>query len=117
MRLVEGVAAQVGLGMENAELARQTEQKLQETETLLSVSQALASTLDLDALARQFLRHVAGAAGRRHRGHVAPRRGRQWMTPFAGYHVPAERSPRSATCASASTRTRSSARRPAAASR
>ncbi|MGH7348759.1 MAG: GAF domain-containing protein, partial [Candidatus Rokuibacteriota bacterium] len=63
VRLLEGVAAQVGLGMENAELTRQTEQKLQETETLLSVSLTLASTLDVDALTRQFLRHVARGLG------------------------------------------------------
>src|SRR5439155_12683991 len=55
-RLVEGVAAQVGLVMENAELARQTEVKLRETETLLSVSRTFSSTLDLQALLRHFLR-------------------------------------------------------------
>jgi len=90
VRLVEGVAAQVGLGMENADLARQTEQKLQETETLLSVSQALASTLDLDALTRQFLRHVAHGLGADTAGVWLLEDDRQWMTPFAGYHVPAE---------------------------
>ena len=49
IRLLEGVAAQVGLAMENAELSRQTAGKLQETETLLSVSRTLSSTLDLDS--------------------------------------------------------------------
>src|SRR5262249_47600959 len=58
LRLVEGVAAQVGLALENAELARQTGEKLRETETLLSVSRALSSTLELDALLRHLLRQV-----------------------------------------------------------
>jgi len=50
------VASQVGLAMENAELARQTREKLRETETLLSVSRALSSTLEIDALLRQVTR-------------------------------------------------------------
>ena len=88
VRLVEGVAAQVGLGMENAKLVRQTEQKLQETETLLSVSQALASTLDLDALTRQFLRHVAHGLAADTAGVWLLEDNREWLAPFAGYHVP-----------------------------
>jgi GAF domain-containing protein/CheY-like chemotaxis protein len=36
VRLIEGVAAQVGLAMENAELARQTRLRLEETEALLA---------------------------------------------------------------------------------
>jgi len=91
MRLIEGVAAQVGLGMENAELARQTEQKLQETETLLSVSQALASTLDMDALTRPFLRHVAQGLGADIAGMWLLEDDGEWMAPFAGYHIPVDR--------------------------
>ena len=91
VRLVEGVAAQVGLGMENAELVRQREQKLQETETLLSVSQALASTLDMDTLARQFLRHVAQGLGADIAGIWLLEDNGEWMAPFAGYHVPVDR--------------------------
>jgi GAF domain-containing protein/CheY-like chemotaxis protein len=90
VRLVEGVAAQVGLGMENAELARQTATKLQETETLLSVSQALASTLDVDALTRQLLRHVVRGLGADLAGLWVLEDNGQWMTPLAGYHVPAD---------------------------
>jgi GAF domain-containing protein/CheY-like chemotaxis protein len=57
-RLVEAVARQVGLALENAELARRTEAKLRETETLLSVSRALTSTADLPGLLRHFLGQV-----------------------------------------------------------
>jgi GAF domain-containing protein/CheY-like chemotaxis protein len=91
VRLVEGVAAQVGLGMENAELSRQTAQKLQETETLLSVSQTLASTLDMDALTRQFLRHVVQGLGADLAGVWLLEEDGEGMAPFAGYHVPRER--------------------------
>ena len=91
IRLLEGVAAQVGLGMENAELARQTQQKLQETETLLSVSQTLASTLDVGALTRPFLRHVAHGLGADSAGLWLLEDDGEWMAPLAGYHVPADR--------------------------
>ncbi|HUP36177.1 MAG TPA: GAF domain-containing protein [Candidatus Limnocylindria bacterium] len=91
LRLLEGVAAQVGLGMENAELGRQTEVKLQETETLLSVSQTLASTLDVDVLTRQFLRHVARGLGADSAAMWRLEDDGEWMTPLAGYHLPAER--------------------------
>ncbi len=91
VRLLEGVAAQVGLGIENMELARQTELKLQETETLLSVSQTLASTLDVDALTRQFLRLVARGLGADSAGMWLLEDDGEWMTPLAGYHVPSER--------------------------
>jgi GAF domain-containing protein/CheY-like chemotaxis protein len=91
VRLIEGVAAQVGLGMENVDLARQTELKLHETETLLSVSQTLASTLDVDALTRQFLRHVVHGLGADSAGMWLLEDDREWLTPLAGYHVPADR--------------------------
>ncbi|HXA95814.1 MAG TPA: GAF domain-containing protein, partial [Candidatus Dormibacteraeota bacterium] len=91
VRLVEGVAAQVGLGMENAELSRQTEQKLQETETLLSVSQTLASTLDVDSITRQFLRHVVRGLAADIAGIWLLEDNGEWLAPVAGYHVPADR--------------------------
>jgi GAF domain-containing protein/ActR/RegA family two-component response regulator/anti-sigma regulatory factor (Ser/Thr protein kinase) len=91
VRLVEGVAAQVGLGMENAELVRQREVKLQETETLLSVSRTLASTLDVDALTRQLLSHVARGLGADSTGIWLLEDDGEWMVPLAGYHVPPPR--------------------------
>jgi GAF domain-containing protein len=91
IRLVEGVAAQVGLGMENADLVRQTEVKLQETETLLSVSRTLASTLDVDALTRQLLSHVARGLGADSAGIWLREDDGEWMAPVAGYHVPPPR--------------------------
>jgi len=88
IRLVEGVAAQVGLAMENAELARQTQRKLAETETLLSVSRAVSSTFDLHGLVRHFLRQVANTFEADTVGLWLVDESGQWLTPLAGYHVP-----------------------------
>src|SRR5262249_45410899 len=90
LRLVEGVAAQVGLALENAELARQTGEKLRETETLLSVSRALSSTLELGALLRHFLRQVARVSEADSVGVwlIDPATGA--LEPHTGYRVPAD---------------------------
>ena len=91
IRLVEGVAAQVGLAMENADLARQTQVKLAETQTLLSVSRALSSTLDFQALLRHFLRAVATTLGADCVGSWLVQEDGEWLEPVAGYRVPPER--------------------------
>ncbi|HXJ84866.1 MAG TPA: GAF domain-containing protein, partial [Candidatus Methylomirabilis sp.] len=91
IRLIEGAAVQVGLAMENAELARQTQQKLEETERLLAVSRTLASTLDLDTLPRQFLRHVVRGLRADSAGMWLVNETGEWMEPLAGYHIPPDR--------------------------
>jgi GAF domain-containing protein/ActR/RegA family two-component response regulator len=91
IRLVEGVAAQVGLAMENADLARQTQVKLAETQALLSVSRALSSTLDFQALLRHFLRAVATTLGADCVGSWLVQEDGEWLEPAAGYRVPPER--------------------------
>ncbi len=91
VRLVEGVAAQVGLAMENAELSRQTQIKLAETETLLSASRALSTTLDLQGLVRHFLRSVAHALEADCVGSWLLEEDGEWLAPLAGYRIPPER--------------------------
>ena len=91
VRLLEGVAAQVGLAMENAELARQTQVKLAETQTLLSVSRALSSTLDFQALLRHCLRVVATTLGADCVGSWLVQEDGEWLEPIAGYRIPPER--------------------------
>jgi GAF domain-containing protein len=88
VRLLEGVAGQVGLAMENAELARQTQIKLAETETLLSVSRAVSSTFELQELVRHFLRQVANTFAADTVGLWLVDETGRWLTPLAGYHVP-----------------------------
>jgi GAF domain-containing protein/CheY-like chemotaxis protein/anti-sigma regulatory factor (Ser/Thr protein kinase) len=89
--LIEGLAAQVGLAMENIELAQQTERKLQETETLLAVSRTLSSTLDLDEMARQFLRHISRSLDAAGSGIWLLDESGEWLEPFMGYHIPKDR--------------------------
>ncbi|MBI2554101.1 MAG: GAF domain-containing protein [Candidatus Rokubacteria bacterium] len=88
LRLIEGIASQVGLALENADLARQTEEKLRETETLLSVSRTLSSTLDFYPLLRHFLRQVTRTLECDSVGVwlVNPATGR--LEPVVGYRVP-----------------------------
>jgi GAF domain-containing protein/CheY-like chemotaxis protein len=88
VRLLEGVAAQVGLALENADLARQTQSKLAETQTLLSISRAVSSTLDLQGLARHFMRQVATTFGADTVGLWMVDETGRWLTPLAGYRVP-----------------------------
>jgi len=91
IRLVEGVAAQIGLAMENAELTRQTQAKLAETETLLSASRAVSSTLDVQGVLRHFLRSVAQTIGADCVGSWMLQEDGEWLEPLAGYRVPPER--------------------------
>jgi signal transduction histidine kinase/ActR/RegA family two-component response regulator len=87
IRLVEAVASQVALAMENAELARQTAEKLDEMERLLSVSRALSSTIELGPLMRTLLQQVTRTAGADSAGvWLVDPTGK--LEPFAGYHVP-----------------------------
>ncbi len=91
IRLLEGVAAQVGLAMENAELTRQTRVKLAETETLLSASRTLSSTLDQQGLLQHFLRSVAQTIGADCVGSWTVQEDGEWLEPLAGYRIPPER--------------------------
>jgi signal transduction histidine kinase len=88
IRLFEGVASQVGLAVENAELARRTAEKLDEVERLLGVSRALSSTIELGPLLRTLLRQVTRTAGADSAGVWLADSGTGRLEPFAGYHVP-----------------------------
>ena len=88
IRLVEGVASQVGLAVENAELARQTAEKLDEMERLLNVSRALSSTIELGPLLRTLLRQVTRTTGADTAGVWLADAATGALEPFAGYHVP-----------------------------
>ncbi|HMH51340.1 MAG TPA: GAF domain-containing protein, partial [Candidatus Acidoferrum sp.] len=90
IRLLEGVAAQVGLALENADLSRQTEAKLRETEALLSVSRALSATLDLPTLFRHFLSRVTSTLGADSAGVWLLAEDGEWLEPHADHQVPPE---------------------------
>ncbi len=87
VRLIEAVASQVALAAENAELARQTAEKLDEMERLLSVSRALSSTIELGPLLRTLLRQITRTAGADSAGVWLADPATGELEPFAGYHV------------------------------
>ena len=87
VRLIEAVASQVALAVENAELARQTAEKLDEMERLLSVSRALSSTIELGPLLRTLLQQVTRTAGADSAGVWLADPATGELEPFAGYHV------------------------------
>src|SRR5262249_23573815 len=78
----------VGLALENADLSRQTQVKLRETEALLSVSRALSSTLDQATLFRHFLRRVATTLGADSVGLWLLGKDGERLDPHAAYHLP-----------------------------
>jgi signal transduction histidine kinase/ActR/RegA family two-component response regulator len=89
-QLMELLAGHAAVALENADLARRTETKLKETETLLSVSRALSSTLDLQSLLRHFLRRVAHAVDADTVGSYMLDKTGEWLAPLQGYRLPSE---------------------------
>jgi signal transduction histidine kinase len=88
LRVVEAVASQVALAVENDELARQTAEKLDEMERLLGLSRALSSTIELGPLMRTLLQQVTRTAGADSAGMWLADPASGELEPFAGYHVP-----------------------------
>ena len=81
-------ADQAAVVLENASLHQETERQLRHSETLLTVSQAISSSLDIAEVFRRTTRAVTRAlgadAGATWRVHTDGAR----LTPLAGYHVP-----------------------------
>ncbi len=87
-QLLKLVANQLAIAVENARLYEATRQQLRSTETLLAVSQAVGSTLELTEVLRRTTRAMVrlleadtGSAWR-----LDPGRGE--LVAIAGYHVP-----------------------------
>jgi GAF domain-containing protein/anti-sigma regulatory factor (Ser/Thr protein kinase) len=91
IELLSGLAVQAGLAMENAELMRQTQARLQETEMLLAVSRTLASSLDAEAMPRQFLRQVCRALSADTAGIWLLPEGGELVQGLLGYDVPRDK--------------------------
>jgi signal transduction histidine kinase len=89
-QLMELLAGHAAVALESAHLARRTETKLKETETLLSVTRALSSTLDLQSLLRHILRRVAHAVDADTVGSYMLDTTGEWLTPLQGYRLPSE---------------------------
>ena len=80
--------------------------RLRETETLLSVSQALGSTLDLTEVLRRVSRETARAFGADTAGAFLAEADEVSLRAIAGYHVPRHLRGRSGRAAAALTRSR-----------
>src|SRR5262245_13823766 len=87
-QLLKIVANQVAIAVENARLYEQTKQRLRETETLLTVSQAVSSTLELTEAMRRVAREAARATGADMVGAYLATADHGALEAIAGYHVP-----------------------------
>jgi signal transduction histidine kinase len=88
--LLETFAATAALAIENARLHEETQKRLSQTETLLSVGQAVGSTLDLAEIGRRTVREMVRVLGADMGGAWRFSADRDRLFPIAGYHVPKE---------------------------
>jgi signal transduction histidine kinase len=88
VELAEALGTSAAVGIRNARLHEETELRLRHTETLVSVSQAVGSTLDLAEVLRRTTREMVRALGADTgiAWLLAPARDR--FVPLVGYHVP-----------------------------
>ncbi|PYN84659.1 MAG: hypothetical protein DMD89_38780, partial [Candidatus Rokuibacteriota bacterium] len=88
VRLVEALANSASVAIWNARLWEQTQQRLSETQTLLVVSQAAGSILDVTEIGRRTIREMVRALGAEMGGVWRRNEGGRDFVPVAGYHVP-----------------------------
>jgi PAS domain S-box-containing protein len=88
VQLLTAVAQQIGVAMENARLFDETRQHLQETQTLLRVSQTISSTLDPVEVLRRIARETGRSLGADMVGAYLLDADGSFLRPVAGYHVP-----------------------------
>jgi GAF domain-containing protein len=86
--LLQSLASQAGVAIENARLFEETQQRIGQTQLLLSVSEATASTLESTEVMRRIARAVAGALGADTTAAYVLDETGQWLQPVAGYRVP-----------------------------
>jgi signal transduction histidine kinase len=86
--LVQALATSAAVAIRNARLHEETQVRLRHTETLVTVSQALGSTLDLSEVLRRATREMVRALGADMgvAWLLAPDRTR--FVPAVGYHIP-----------------------------
>ena len=89
--LLQTIARQLSIALENARLIGETQASLKETQTLLEVSYSVNSTLDLKEAVRRIARAVAHALSADTVGAYVQDPSTGDLHPFAGYHVPKER--------------------------
>ncbi|HEU5323355.1 MAG TPA: GAF domain-containing protein, partial [Methylomirabilota bacterium] len=88
--LLEALATSAAVAIRNARLHEETQLRLRHTETLVSVSQAIGSTLDLTEILRRATREMVRALGADMGAAWLLGPGRDRFLPLVGYHVPKE---------------------------
>jgi len=88
IELLEAVGQQIGVAIENARLFEETRHLLQETQTLLTVSQMISSTLDPGEVLRLVSRETARSLEADMVGAYLADPDGSVLRPAAGYHVP-----------------------------
>ncbi len=88
IRLSSTLAAQAAVALEKARLYDEIQQRLQQTETLLAVSQAIGSAPDLPEGIRRTTREMVRILGADSGVAWCVTRGGDRFIPLAGYHVP-----------------------------
>ncbi len=86
--LAQAFAGQAALAFENARLHAETEQRLRDTELLLTVSHAIVSTSDVVETMRQVARATCRMFGADMVGAYLADATADVLLPVAGYHVP-----------------------------
>ena len=88
IRLATTLAAQAAVALEKARLYDEIQQRLQQTETLLAVSQAIGSAPDLTETIRRTTREMVRILGADTGVAWCVTRGGDRFIPLTGYHVP-----------------------------
>jgi signal transduction histidine kinase/ActR/RegA family two-component response regulator len=88
IRLATTLAAQAAVALEKARLYAEIQQRLQQTETLLAVSQAIGSAPDLTEAIRRTTREMVRILGADTGVAWCVTRGGDRFIPLAGYHLP-----------------------------
>jgi len=91
--VLQKLAAHAAVALENSRLHQEAQDRLRETETLLSVGQMLTSTLDLQETLRRGARELARVLHADTAGAYLISPDGQSLQPFAGYHLPKEQLP------------------------
>ncbi|MBI4242392.1 MAG: GAF domain-containing protein, partial [Candidatus Rokubacteria bacterium] len=86
--LLTSLADHAAVALDRTNLVRELKVQLQETQTLLTVSQAVNSTLDLTETLRRVARETAQALRADTVGAYLVDADRKYLHPIAGYHVP-----------------------------
>ncbi|MBI4562510.1 MAG: GAF domain-containing protein, partial [Candidatus Rokubacteria bacterium] len=86
--LLQSFADQAVLALENARLYAESQRRLEETRTLLAVSQAVGSSLDLSETLRRVAREMARALGADMVSAWLADPDGSVLRPLSGYHVP-----------------------------